>query len=182
MMTILQNKRTRFMLIGATCSILLGLPYILHFFGPTEAEVAQWGLVCSGMGFFLGVFSIAFGSNNDAIAKILLSLGFVGVALLQFLPIYLWFQFHGTGISDGSPPSAFVAHWVYALPHLALLIVSIMAIYHKILGISHIAWFSSFGRRFSQIKFKNLRLSALICVQNSPCQLGSTSSGKYSKS
>jgi hypothetical protein len=44
------------------------------------------------------------------------------------LPVLLWFSFHGTGISDGTPTSAFVAHWATSLPHLALLLGSLIVI------------------------------------------------------
>jgi hypothetical protein len=33
------------MLFGGIGAILLGLPYIFHAFGPTEAEVVIWGEV-----------------------------------------------------------------------------------------------------------------------------------------
>jgi hypothetical protein len=82
--------------------VALGLPYLMSAFGPTEAEVRVWGWLC-------------------------LALVCAAIGMLQVPAALLWFLFHGSGISDGSPPSAFVAHWAYALPHLALLALSVLA-------------------------------------------------------
>jgi hypothetical protein len=49
--------------------------------------------------------------------------------VLQILPIALWWQFHRQGISDGTPPSAFVAHWGFSAPHIALLAISALMVY-----------------------------------------------------
>lgn len=118
------------MLIGAVGAILLGLLYILRAFGPIEAEVVTWGRVSLYTGATLVFLSVGIGRSNKGIAKVALLLGYILLALLQVVPIYLWLQFHGLGISDGTPSSAFVAHWSCALPHLTLLIVSIIALYH----------------------------------------------------
>ena len=129
-MAVLSSKRIRFMLVGALGSILLGLPYILRLFGPTEAEVVMWGRVSLWTGVVLSLLTIGLGANNNIIVKMFLSLGYLFLAMLQILPIYLWFWFHGFGISDGSPPSTFVAHWGYALPHVVLLVVSGVVVYY----------------------------------------------------
>lgn len=97
------------MLAGAAGAALLGLPYILRAFGPTEAEVVAWGRVSLALGVTLLLLAVGLGRRSRA-ARALLAAGFALAALLQVLPIFLWLLFHGTGISDGSPPSAFVAH------------------------------------------------------------------------
>lgn len=112
------------MLLGSSGSILLGLPYLLYAFGPTEAEVARWGLASVAIGLALWPLGMIAWCGGGRIVKILAVLGYGLLALLQILPIFLWFSFHGYGISDGTPSSAFVAHWVYAGPHIALLILS----------------------------------------------------------
>ena len=117
------------MLAGGIGAILLGLPYIFHGFGPTEAEVVTWGRISIYIGASLILLSIGIGHSHASAAKALLSLGYIGLGLIQLLPIFLWFTFHGSGISDGTPPSAFVAHWLYSIPHVALLIVSLMILY-----------------------------------------------------
>ncbi|SEN56212.1 hypothetical protein SAMN05444955_11456 [Lihuaxuella thermophila] len=48
--------------------------------------------------------------------------------LAQLPPIALWMVFHGSGISDGTPPSDFVAHWAWALPHLLLAVTTLLSI------------------------------------------------------
>ena len=121
-------KKVIVMLVGGVGAILLGLPYILHTFGPTEAEVVSWGKVSLYTGVVLALLSVGIGRSTKRIPRSILALGYLFLALLQALPIFLWFTFHGAGISDGTPPSSFVAHWGYAIPHLALLIVSLVVI------------------------------------------------------
>ena len=62
--------------------------------------------------------------SHSRIIQGVAGLGWGIVALLQVPPVLLWFAFHGSGISDGTPPSTFVAHWAYSIPHLALLAAS----------------------------------------------------------
>lgn len=121
-------KKVIVMLIGSVGAILLGLPYIFHAFGPTEAEVVSWGEISLYTGVALTLLSIGIGHSTKRISRGILALGYLFLALLQVLPIFLWFTFHGTGISDGTPPSPFVAHWGYAIPHLVLLVIGIMVI------------------------------------------------------
>jgi len=112
------------MLVTALGAILLGLPYLLRAFGPTEAEVVAWGRVTLLTGVALAALALYLWRSRRRLAQLALSLGYGWLAVLQVLPTGLWILFHGSGISDGSPPSAFVAHWAYALPHLALFLLS----------------------------------------------------------
>lgn len=121
-------KKVAVMLIGGVGAVLLGLPYIFHAFGPTEAEVVSWGEVSLYTGIGLTLLAVVIGRSAKKLFRGVLALGYLFLALLQVLPIYLWFTFHGTGISDGTPPSPFVAHWVYAIPHVVLLIVGLAVI------------------------------------------------------
>ncbi|MBN2389756.1 MAG: hypothetical protein JXR84_03470 [Anaerolineae bacterium] len=118
-------KKVIVMLIGGVGAILLGLPYIFHAFGPTEAEVVTWGKVSLYTGLILTLLAIVIGRSPKKLFRGILALGYLFLALLQVLPIFLWFTFHGMGISDGTPPSPFVAHWGYAIPHLAEQVVSL---------------------------------------------------------
>jgi len=117
------------MLIGGIGAILLGLPYIFHAFGPTETEVVLWGRLSVYIGASLTLLPITIGRSYHKVANFFLSLGYLGLALFQGLPILLWIAFHRSAISDGTPPSLFVAHWSYAIPHVALLVVSLMVLY-----------------------------------------------------
>ena len=83
--------------------------------------------------YYLGIglifLSVGIGRSQKRADKVFLSLGHIGLALLQVFPILLWLSFHGSGLSDGTPPSIFVAHWLYSIPHLAVFLVSLMALY-----------------------------------------------------
>jgi len=77
------------------------------------------GLFIIGLSFF-----IARGKHIKALLIVLLSIN----TLLQILPSILWFLFNGTGISDGSPPSDFVASWIYSLPHISIGLLGVLCI------------------------------------------------------
>jgi hypothetical protein len=126
------HLRITAMLFGAIGAILLGLPYIFHAFGPTEAQVVIWGEVSLCMGMVLLFLAVGLGRSKKRLAKVALACGYIILALLQVPPVVLWFAFHGSGISDGTPPSAFVAHWGYSIPHLVLLGASLMVVYHVV--------------------------------------------------
>ena len=117
------------MLFGGFGAILLGLPYIFHAFGPTEAEVVIWGEVSLCMGVVLLFLAIGLGRSKKRLMKVALALGYTILAPLQVPPVVVWFAFHGSGISDGTPPSTFVAHWGYSVPHLVLLGASLLVVY-----------------------------------------------------
>lgn len=112
-------------LLGAAGSIALGLAYVLHAFGPTEAEVVLWGRVLICLGWTLVPLTVGAWRSNSRFMKGIATLGWGTVALLQVPPVLLWFAFHGSGMSDGTPPSTFVAHWAYSIPHLAVLTASV---------------------------------------------------------
>lgn len=116
------------LLVGLT-GVLIGWPYALGFFGPAEREVGLWGVFCLGLGVSLMGLSTRLTPHKNVGLTRLLALGFALLAVLQLLPIQLWFAFYGYAISDGQPPSPFVAHWVYAVPHLLVLALSLTALY-----------------------------------------------------
>lgn len=84
------------------------------------------------MGVVLLFLAIGLGRSKSILAKVALAFGYVILALLQVPPVVLWFAFHGSGISDGTPPSTFVAHWGYSVPHLVLLGASLMVVYNVV--------------------------------------------------
>ena len=83
-----------------------------------------WGRVSIYLGLAAGPLTVGAWRSHSRIIEGAAGLGWVIVALLQVPPILLWLAFHGSGISDGTPPSTFVAHWAYSIPHLALLAAS----------------------------------------------------------
>jgi hypothetical protein len=120
-------------LLGGAGSIALGLAYVLHAFGPTEAEVVLWGRVSFCLGWVAVPLTVGAWRSNSRIINGVTGLGWAILALLQIPPVLLWVAFHGTGISDGTPPSTFVAHWAYSIPHLAVLAASV-AMVHNLLA------------------------------------------------
>lgn len=120
-------KHPVWLLLPGIGTILLGLTYAVSLFGPTEAEVRLWGLVslCAGIVSLLLTGTLI--DRTGKAARFILSATSLFIAALQILPILLWWQFHdrgiahGGGISDGTPPSSFVAHWAFSVPHIALL-------------------------------------------------------------
>ncbi|NBD35946.1 MAG: hypothetical protein GVY30_08095, partial [Chloroflexi bacterium] len=81
-------------LIGAG-SLFLGMAYVAHVFGPTEAEVVTWGKVSVGLGVALGIWGIIGGIGPSGLVQVIAALLCGGSALLQVLPIALWVTFHG---------------------------------------------------------------------------------------
>ena len=115
--------------MGGLGTAVLGLLYANYAFGPTEAEVAKWGEVALVGGIMLVLGAIVAKRTHSAVVRLVLALGCSAVALLHLPPIVLWGVFHASGISDGSPPSSFVAHWAYGLPHLIVAAACLFAAY-----------------------------------------------------
>lgn len=103
---------------------LTGLLYLFQVFGQTESEVVTWGLVALVLGGILVFHSLIKVKFNAAIENVLV---FV-VLLIQLPAILLWFTFSGSSISDGTPPSNFVAHWIFATPHIVIVLFAIIII------------------------------------------------------
>jgi hypothetical protein len=120
-------KNPELLLIPGAGSIVLGLPYIISFFGPTEAEVRFWGFVSLCVGVVSITLAAGIGDKPTLATRIILCLSYCIIVLLQVLPTALWWQFHGRGIADGTPSSAFVAHWCFSVPHLALLVIGVVS-------------------------------------------------------
>lgn len=142
------RKNTLLTIPGGLGAAMLGLLYVNHAFGPTEAEVASWGQIAFYSGLAITLLSLIVrragrGTTTDPAAaagpsvgdgvvnllRPLLALAASALALLQIPPAILWFLFHNSGISDGSPPSAFVAHWAYAIPHILVGALCLGAVY-----------------------------------------------------
>lgn len=118
-------------IIGAICSIFVSIPYIIYAYGPTEREVVYWGMFSFAWGVILLFLSISM--NNRGISeKIVTYIGFFIIGLIQIPPIILWFTFHGYGISDYTPPSSFIAHWGYGMPHIIIFLICIAILYKRI--------------------------------------------------
>ena len=123
----------KLMLLGGLSSALISLPYI---FDATEREGDLWGLFSLGLGFGLMAMSTLVTHHKNLALIRLLTLGFAMLAVLQLIPIQLWFALHGYALSASQPPTSFVTHWAYALPHMLVLALSLAALYqlcHRLL-------------------------------------------------
>jgi hypothetical protein len=127
-------KNSELLLIPGAGSIILGWPYIISLFGPTEAEVRLWGSMSLCVGVISVILAAGIGDKSTLVTRTALCLSYCTIVLLQVLPVVLWWQFHGRGISDGMPPSAFVAHWCFSVPHLALLAIGVLVARMTLLG------------------------------------------------
>ncbi|WP_010174162.1 hypothetical protein [Bacillus coahuilensis] len=109
------------LILSALC-IIVGFLYYWEVFGQTEESVSRWGLIS----ILSGLVIIPFSFFNNKVAKILTTSIIAVVVVIQIPPIILWFVFHGSGITDGTPPSDFVAHWLYSFPHIMITVIGLL--------------------------------------------------------
>lgn len=110
--------------IVGVLTALTGLLYVFRVFGPTEQEVIAWGILAV----ILGGCVVLLGFNIN-ITTNFIEIGLVFfLVLIQIPAIILWLLFNGRGISDGTPPSSFVAHWIFAIPHMVIVLLGIILI------------------------------------------------------
>lgn len=119
------TKLIYLMVLGGAGSVLLGLPYILEVFGPTESIVALWGQVSVFLGVLLVFSAITLHRVDIRIKRLILASEFSILALLQIPPTFFWIESHGHGISDLPYPDQFIAHWGYSIPHMILFLDAI---------------------------------------------------------
>jgi hypothetical protein len=114
--------------LGGLSAVTLGLLYANYAFGPTEAEAAAWGRIAIALGATQTMGTAIWMATRSAALRTAVALVAGAITLIQLPPIGLWLVFHGSGISDGTPPSSFVAHWAYALPHVIVAALCIGAV------------------------------------------------------
>ncbi|MFC4411612.1 hypothetical protein ACFOZY_14385 [Chungangia koreensis] len=107
-------------------TLLTGLLYLFRVFGPTESEVITWGLLAVILG---GVFVLLSTTKFPNFMKMIVACLLV---VIQIPAIILWVSFHGSGISDGTPKSNFVAHWIFAFPHMMIVVLGILLVFSLI--------------------------------------------------
>jgi heme/copper-type cytochrome/quinol oxidase subunit 4 len=100
-------------------TVLTGLLYVLRVFGQIESEVVFWGIVAVMLGSAVTFLAINRRENAKLVKIILMFL----LALIQLPPILLWFSFNGNSIFDGTASSDFLAHWLFATPHIVIAII-----------------------------------------------------------
>ena len=122
-------KLRTWMWICAAATALVGLPYFLGVFGAALPVVRDWGTVTLVVGGVLAVLTGLFGADPHSYQGAALSLSFGLSAASQVLPIFVMVFFHGSSLAETMKPSAFVAHWGYALPHIAILVVTLIVLF-----------------------------------------------------
>lgn len=105
-------------------TILTGFLYAFELFGPTEPIVATWG----SLAVIIGVGIVFLGINKHNIAKFIEMVIVFFLVIIQTPPIFLWIAFNGRGISDGTPASNFVAHWIFGTPHILIALMGLVII------------------------------------------------------
>jgi hypothetical protein len=105
-------------------TILTGLLYLFRVFGPTESEVFTWGILAVILGGVIVLLRI----NKYKLTNFIKMVLAFFLVLIQIPAIILWFSFHGSGISDGTPQSNFVAHWIFAIPHMMIVLLGVVLI------------------------------------------------------
>lgn len=115
----------KYIIIFCVLSIVIGLIYALGLYGSTEVEVNQWGIITMLGGII--TISISIIKGNRFIRVIMIFL-IVLISMAQVPPIALWITFHGYTITDGTPPSSFVAHWAFAIPHIFIFILGLLSL------------------------------------------------------
>ena len=117
----MRNSAKLEILVGVL-TIITGLLIVLGVFGPTESIVDTWGLVAV----IIGGIVVYLGINKNKVSVIVEMVLVFLLVLIQVPAIFLWFTFNGSGISDGTPPSNFVAHWMFVTPHLIIALIGMM--------------------------------------------------------
>lgn len=118
------RRRTTLTILSGLTAAVLGLLYMTYTFGPTEDEVVTWGQIVFYVGLVMAVLSLiarhASGSTLNRALRAILIFAASGIAFLQGPLILLWLLARSSTLSDGSPSSPYVAHWFYAVPHIAV--------------------------------------------------------------
>jgi hypothetical protein len=104
-------------------AVLTGLTYVLRLYGPTEVEVVNWGYLA----IFLGIVTFVLPLMKKKFPTVQTILVIL-LTVIQMPAIFLWIIFSGSSISDGSPASDFVASWLYAIPHIIIVVLGFMYI------------------------------------------------------
>ncbi|WP_214481372.1 hypothetical protein [Bacillus sp. SM2101] len=108
-----------------TCFV--GFIYLSGLFGHVESEVITWGLFIALLGG--SIIFIELQEDKSKRLKVISSFMLPIIAFLQLLPIYLWFSYYGSSISDGTPSTSFLAHYLFAVPHISTIILCLLSLY-----------------------------------------------------
>ncbi|GAX89668.1 hypothetical protein EFBL_1292 [Effusibacillus lacus] len=132
-----QTRRTlRLILITSILSVVTGMLYIpglpWNVLGSLrEGEIALWGLWATGGGIIGIVGAILARRAKQALQKVLFVAALIGMLLFllaQVLPIAAWFLFSVDPIADGPSENAAVGGLLPMIPHLLIVLSSLLAI------------------------------------------------------
>lgn len=108
----------------------MGLTYILNLYGLTsDATPATvfWGKIAILTG-IIALLAVKGLKINFRLRKFILSIDLVVIVLLQLPPVFLWFLFNGTTVSDG--PGGPPGHWFWSVPHIIIAFAATYSLYH----------------------------------------------------
>lgn len=120
--------------IGAFISVIIGFFYIFYDLGSPDAR--QSILIFGLVSIFLGIILVCLKSVSTFLKERTIRFteiaGYSLLGIIQLFPIFLWFTFSGSPISDGTAPAGFTANWLFSIPHIAVLFISIIAVMSSI--------------------------------------------------
>lgn len=121
-------KTARWIQWTGVLSIFAGLLYFPYFpwyllGNETEAEITLWAMLATGGGVLAWLGSRLLWLKSRAVQQISLITALLGMLLFllgQVSPIYFWFIFRGSPITEGPVEQAAIGSFLPMLPHLAI--------------------------------------------------------------
>jgi len=115
-------KLKNVLIVTGLLSMVMGLVYLLGFFGPTEGEVKNWAM----LSILAGLLSAGFSQSNfhRMWITVLAVFGYGLLLIAQALPIYMWFN--APMLTDKQ--SDFVISYWYSIPHFLVAFFALWSI------------------------------------------------------
>ena len=115
-------KLKHVLIVTGLLSMVMGLVYLLGFFGSTEGEVKNWAM----LSILAGLLSAGFSHSNfhRTWITVLAVFGYGLLLIAQALPIYMWFN--APMLTDKQ--SNFVISYWYSIPHFLVAFFALWSI------------------------------------------------------
>jgi len=110
--------------------VIMGLIYIFNPYNLTSdaaPTTAFWGKIAVLAG-IIALLAVKGLKRNLRLRKLILSIDLMAIILLQLPPVFLWFVFNGTIVSDG--PGGPHGRWFWSIPHIIVTGAVAYSLYH----------------------------------------------------